>query len=490
MTDEQTFENYRNRLDIRDVLEDAGYTLYKRDGLRYPAYVRLDSDGRRISGDKYLVSPGRNCCFQPPTIKLYSVTSFIWEHPDLFSEYRQGIKESALVHKVCQRLLNMPVEQTRKRVFDPVRDGKPFDMKDYQVQHFHPNDFDSQKPFYVFFKSRGIDFATRCAFHDSFVLATKTDKDGSIYKNLSFPMHIPGQPDRCVGFEERGYPRKDGTARKGMAAGSNASEGVWMASPKGTDLKDAKHVFIFESAYDAMSFYQLRMNQESGLDHQGRRDLKSAVFVSTGGNPSYGQIHGLITHAPNATFHLAFDNDMAGKQFAANFEEIARAMSPVAPDKVAVEMKPFIESLPKPLETTKDLLAIDDEQYDELPKPLRELYLKYDSAREEALEYHYSPFLCQEDKQDAADKMNLAYKEFKDALFEKLNVKDGQSLQPVKTIRESPSEPYKDFNDELLDKKQYALTDVIETAFDDDGIDLTVERQEENEETKHHGFKR
>ena len=32
MTDEQTFENYRNRLDIRDILEDAGYTLYKRDG--------------------------------------------------------------------------------------------------------------------------------------------------------------------------------------------------------------------------------------------------------------------------------------------------------------------------------------------------------------------------------------------------------------------------------------------------------------------------
>lgn len=490
MTDEQTFENYRNRLDIRDVLEDAGYTLYKRDGLRYPAYVRLDSNGRRISGDKFLVSPERNCCFQPPKIKLYSVTSFIWEHPDLFSEYKQGIKESALVHKVCQRLLNMPVEQTKKRVFDPVRDGKPFDMKDYQVQHFHPNDFDSQKPFYTFFKSRGIDFATRCAFHDSFVLATKTDKGGSIYKNLSFPMYIPGQPDRCVGFEERGYPRKDGTARKGMAAGSNASEGVWMASPKGTDLRDAKHVFIFESAYDAMSFYQLQMKKETGLDYQGRRDLKSSVFVSTGGNPSYGQIHGLITHAPNATFHIAFDNDMAGKQFAANFEEIARNMGPVAPDKVAADMSSFIESLPKPLETTKDLLAIGDEQYDELPKPLRELYLKYDSAREEALEYHYSPFLCQEDKQDAADKMNQAYKEFKDALFEKLNVKEGQSLQPVKTIREIPSEGYKDFNDELLDKKQYALTDVIETAFDDEGIDLTVERQEENEETKHHGLKR
>ena len=46
MNEEQKFEDYRNRLNIRDVLTDAGYTLHKRDGLRYPAYVRLDNDGR------------------------------------------------------------------------------------------------------------------------------------------------------------------------------------------------------------------------------------------------------------------------------------------------------------------------------------------------------------------------------------------------------------------------------------------------------------
>lgn len=50
MNEEQKFEDYRNRLNIRDVLTDAGYTLHKRDGLRYPAYVRLDNDGRRIRG--------------------------------------------------------------------------------------------------------------------------------------------------------------------------------------------------------------------------------------------------------------------------------------------------------------------------------------------------------------------------------------------------------------------------------------------------------
>lgn len=240
MNEEQKFEDYRNRLNIRDVLTDAGYTLHKRDGLRYPAYVRLDNDGRRIRGDKFIVMPNKNCCFQPPTIKLYSVTSFIWEHPNLFPEYNQGMKESALVHKVCQRLLNIPVEQRNQNVLAPTRDAKPFNIKDYKIERFHPDEADSQKPFYAFFKSRGIDFATRCAFHRNFFLASKAADNGASYKNLSFPMYIPGHPEKCVGLEERGYPRKDGSARKGMAAGTNASEGLWMASPKDTELKDAK----------------------------------------------------------------------------------------------------------------------------------------------------------------------------------------------------------------------------------------------------------
>ncbi len=98
--------------------------------------------------------------------------------------------------------------------------------------------------------------------------------------------------------------------------------------------------------------------------------------------------------------------------------------------------------------------------------------------------------LCKEDKQEAADKMNKAFKDFKDALLQKLNLHEDQDLAPVKIIREEPSEGYKDFNDELLDKKQFSMTDVVETAFDENGVDLTFERQEENEETKHHGFKR
>ena len=43
---------------------------------------------------------------------------------------------------------------------------------------------------------------------------------------------------------------------------------------------------------------------------------------------------------------------------------------------------------------------------------------------------------------------------------------------------------YKDWNDQLLDKRQYSQTDQVETAFDDNGNDVVVEREEEYEENR------
>lgn len=39
-----TYDDFLQRLNIQDVLIDAGYHLNRRDGLRYPSYVRLDSE--------------------------------------------------------------------------------------------------------------------------------------------------------------------------------------------------------------------------------------------------------------------------------------------------------------------------------------------------------------------------------------------------------------------------------------------------------------
>ena len=77
-----TYDDYKSRLKMRDLLTDAGYTQNKRDGLRYPSYSRRDSMGRRVSGDKFVITPDGHYCFQPPVIKVYNVISFIKEHPE------------------------------------------------------------------------------------------------------------------------------------------------------------------------------------------------------------------------------------------------------------------------------------------------------------------------------------------------------------------------------------------------------------------------
>ena len=58
-----TYDDFLQRLNIQDILIDAGYHLNKRDGLRYPSYVRMDSEGRRIRGDKARCNAaGQNDC--------------------------------------------------------------------------------------------------------------------------------------------------------------------------------------------------------------------------------------------------------------------------------------------------------------------------------------------------------------------------------------------------------------------------------------------
>lgn len=231
---ELTYDDFLQRLTIQDVLIDAGYRLNRRDGLRYPSYVRTDGDGRRVRGDKFIVTANGQCCFQPPQQKLYNIISFIKEHPQFFAEYRSGISGDRLVNLVCNRLLNHPIENRDTRIIQPRRDIRPFSIDDYDIHKFNPQDRASQKKFYFFFKHRGIDLYTQYAFHRDFCLATRHRPDGQSYTNLAFPLRLPKDTDRIVGFEERGRARMDGSGSyKGKAEGSNSSEGLWIANLKG-----------------------------------------------------------------------------------------------------------------------------------------------------------------------------------------------------------------------------------------------------------------
>ena len=443
-----TYEDYKSRLKMQDLLQDIGYVQNRRDGLRYPSFVRLDQEGRRIRGDKFIVTQQGNCCFQPPEQRSYNVISFIKEHPDRFADYTAGMNLDLLVNKVCCRLLNTTYEQSEHKVLEPERLAEPFKLDKYQLTLFSSEDKESRKAFYPFFKHRGLDLSTQYAFKDYFLLASKelSTKPGTFYKNLSFPIVIPGKEEIVVGFEERGPMRRNGEKPyKGKAAGTNGSEGLWIASPAHTSLQNASKVLLFESAYDAMAYYQLK--------HKADTDLRKAVFVSTGGNPTVKQMSGIIKNAPLAKFHLCFDNDESGRQFTQNFEFLLRSLKPHHDAAFAFKQ-------------AKGHIEIDDEKFeafDKLQKPVRELYYKAYNLDEE-LQVAY---LCPEDREQMKKEKTAAYREF----FQSVDALIANSE------REIPAEGYKDWNEQLLGERESKRA--VGTDIDGDGA---VEVEESNEE--------
>ena len=313
-----TYEDFKARISIQEVLQDAGYRLNRKDGLRYPSYVRVGTDGRRVGGDKFIVSGHGTCCFQPPERKNYNIISFIKSHPYFFADYRPGMSLDRLVNVVCHRLLNQPLEERQSRIFNQVKENKPFDLSEYEISH-------DQKNLARFLMARGLHKSTLEAFAPYMFVATKKRDDGKRYGNIAFPLRKPDDLSQIVGLEVRGIPNKDGkTSYKGMAAGSNSSEGMWMAIPDKGELpkmENVEGVAWFESAYDAMSFYEIH----SGAFDEHQELAKNAIFVSTGGTPTDGQMKGLLSLTPNAHHFLCFDNDKAGREFCTHFHKVAES---------------------------------------------------------------------------------------------------------------------------------------------------------------------
>lgn len=403
-----TYDDFRERIDIQDVLRDAGYHLNRRDGLRWPSYVRVDSDGRRVHGDKFIVTANGKGCFHPPEMKVYSVVSFIVNHPDLFQEYRPGMNPHHLVNLVCNRLLNQPIDPSMRNIIEPRRQSRPFSVKDYQFTYFQKLNAENMRQFAPFFNSRMIKPYVQKAFASYFMLAAKqVDNEKNISRtNLAFPLTIPGSKD-IVGLEERGRPRLDGSSGyKGKALGSNASEGLWIASPKGTELKDARHVLWFESAYDAMAYYQLHA--------RGNDDMKEAVYLSTGGNPTVMQFRGVIKEAPQACHHLCFDNDMTGRQFAENFLTELRHVRERLP-KVGEDMKDYMASLRNP----DDLLSGDEYR---LPKDLQDAYGQYENEADELYSMKTSGLCPDFEIEEQTRKAMRLHEDYYKKLMDKLSI--------------------------------------------------------------------
>jgi hypothetical protein len=123
-------------------------------------------------------------------------------------------------------------------------------------------------------------------------------------------------------------------------------------------------------------------------------------------------------------------------------------------------------------------------------------YNRYESLAEEysSVSGTFSIPMCEEDLASMRKDLNKAYNDFKEA-FDK-SYKEYQSSPKV--IYEPCAPDYKDWNDQLLDKKQYTSENIIESAIDGIEGEYTEQkdgheedRTQNNEETekieqKHH----
>lgn len=469
MNEDKSFAEYLQRLKIQDLLIDAGYQFYRKDGLRYPAYIRTDSEGKKIPGDKFLVNPRHNTCCKPPTLRSYNVISLIQNFPEMFPEYQSGKNPYLIVNEVCRRLLNMPPQERQSRIQEPSQSSTPFELESYALQRFNPKDFDTQRPFYPYFVTRGINMATQRAFHEHFYLASRTAGD-TAYANLAFPLTIPGEKE-TVGLELRGRARMDGTSGyKGMAPGSNSGRGLWIASPGGTPLDKVRDVYIFESAYDAMAYYQLQSSKAQ--DKKERNRLYYGVYISTGGHPSVAQIDSLLQHTPRATYHVGYDSDAAGRAFAEQFSQRAE-LQPPRGMTIPEDMQDYMASL-------RDRTNVFSGDPDLLPMELLRKYATYESHAEEYESMRSSRLSAPVDTQEEGRKMQAAHQEYDKALLAHLGLY--RRPEPIQVIRELPEEGCKDWNEQLLAGQ--TRTEAQGADLDGNGqVETSESQQEEKKET-------
>lgn len=473
-----TYDDFIQRINIQDLLLDAGYKLNRKDGIRYPSYVKTDASGHKIKGDKFIVNPARQLCFQPPEQKVYNVISFIKQHPNFFPEYKDGMNLDHLVNLVCNRLLNQPINHAVNTIILPSVHQKDFDIKEYELLDYKKYDFSNIKQFYPYFKDRHINIDTQKAFAHHFFLATLQKENGTKLKNLSFPLRIPGHEagrlKDIVGFEQRGRARLDGrSGYKGMARGSNSSEGLWIASPNNTELKSAKKVLWFESAYDAMAYYQLHVTKDNSLNN--------AVFLSSGGHPTVMQLRGVIIEAKEASHHLCFDNDLAGNQFVENFKSEWRKINE-KDSQISPELNEYAKSLSDP----NNYLSGN---YDLLPDDLRVAYGKWESAEGEWHSLKQAGSIHPDDLNYYA---NIAIQQ-KESFKAKLQSAFSSQSISSSIVREVPEEGIKDWNDMLIKQASSDLSKANETQTIAGGVDINgdgIISTNESDQRKIHSFSR
>ena len=293
MTDYQVnFKELKSRVGIDDVAYALGYRLDRKAGVgRYIELVLGDGQNRQ---DTIIVSNRRDKASQTFFRRDGSkgdVVTFIRENINSFNVF--GKDDWQKVAKVMARFANMP-EPEFKEDREYVRAAtihQSFDESRYEVKPIDLNRIPR------LFSQRGISDETVRTLAPFVSLIRDTKNENFDGFNIGFPYTDSAQSSP-TGYEIRGMG-----GYKSKAAGTNSSSAAWVADLSGDNSYLVKSVFFFESAFDAMAFYQVN-----------RAQLNDKIaLISIGGTFSDKQITNTMERFPNARAFDCFDNDLAGR---------------------------------------------------------------------------------------------------------------------------------------------------------------------------------
>ena len=288
------FRELKSRVGVDDVAYALGYRLDRKAGVgKYIELVLGDNLNRR---DTIIVSNRRDKAAQTFFRRDGSkgdVVTLIRENLNSFNV--SGKDDWQKVAKVMARFANMP-EPEYKEDREYVKSSTVnhiFDESRYEVKPVDP------KRIPRIFSQRGISDESVRSLAPFMSLIRDTRNENFDGFNIGFP-YTESAESGIKGYEIRGLG-----GYKSKAAGTNSSSAAWVA-----DLSDGKSylvksVFFFESAFDAIAFYQVNKAQLNS----------NIALVSIGGTFSDKQITSTMDRFPNARAFDCFDNDVAGRVY-------------------------------------------------------------------------------------------------------------------------------------------------------------------------------
>lgn len=302
-----TFNELREKISITEIAEKLGYWKSSYPRAQHDSYCLGNKDNPI---DEIVIynpkTPSKSTYFSRKGgyNDKGNLINFVLNRLDQFNVTNTGLKG---VSEALNNYLGNSSNITASSVTNPVNSHSNSEITEFNINYWNPQPLDLKTNSYLSSKRK---------------LSTKTISDFQskchIYtvgksNHIGFPFRKPGQME-ITNFEMRNFFPENNQNYKGFCRGGNKSESCWIANF--VPFNQVKDLYIFESAIDAMSFYELK----------GFSKETAAAFISIGGNVTKGQIEKLKEAFPGRKWHLCYDKDMAGQCFDVNTVAILKGI--------------------------------------------------------------------------------------------------------------------------------------------------------------------